>query len=401
MLFTRQEKGWIVTKLNDIAIILDSKRIPINNNERRKRNNGKKQEELFPYYGATGQSGWIDDYIFDEEIILLGEDAVPFLDPLKSKAYIVNGKCWVNNHAHVLKGIKGLCDNRYLTYYLNQYDYQGIVTGSTRLKLTQKSMRQIDIKLAPINEQYRIADKLDLTFKALKECKQSLNNVSRLVQLFRQSVLTSAVSGELTKEWRKKQGFEEEWKDILLGDIAEIQGGIMKNSKKELAEFPEVPYLRVANVQRGFLSLDSITYIRAEPKKAKKLLLQPNDILFNEGGDRDKIGRGWIWEGQIENCIFQNHIFRARLYDQNNQAKFISHWANTKGLIHFLKKGKQTTLLPLPAMMKEKGNDKIVNEKTTTSKKKKAITTTDINVKSKTQQPTIDDFVNALLQHGN
>ena len=65
------------------------------------------------------------------------------------------------------------------------------------------------------------------------------------------------------------------------------------------------------------------------------------------------------------------------------------------------KKVKQTTLLPLPAMMKEKGNDKIVNEKTTTSKKKKAITTTDINVKSKTQQPTIDDFVNALLQHGN
>lgn len=341
----QQPSGWSACLLEEIALVLDYRRIPVNNSDRQKRNQGKEQEKLFPYFGATGQTGWIDDFIFDEEIILLGEDGVPFLDPYKFKAYMVQEKCWVNNHAHVLKPLAEACDSRYLLHYLNQFDYRGLVTGSTRLKLNQKAMRGMEINLAPANEQRRIADKLDTTLAAVEACKQKLNNAAETIQRFRQSVLAAAVSGELTREWREERGIEEEWEDVLLSDIADIQGGITKDSKKQLEEYPEHPYLRVANVQRGFLALDTVTNIRAEPKKADKLILERNDILFNEGGDRDKVGRGWIWEEQIEGCIFQNHIFRARLYNEENQAKFISHWANTVGATHFLQQGKQTTNL--------------------------------------------------------
>lgn len=239
--------------------------------------------------------------------------------------------------------------SRYLGHYFGSQDYRqkasAMARGVNINNLKKTHFESLSVNLPPLNEQRRIADKLDTTLAAVEACKQKLNNAAETIRRFRQSVLAAAVSGELTREWREERGIEGEWEDVLLSDIADIQGGITKDSKKQLEEYPEHPYLRVANVQRGFLALDTVTYIRAEPKKADKLILRRNDILFNEGGDRDKVGRGWIWEEQIENCIFQNHIFRARLYNENNQAKFISHWANTKGSTHFLQKGKQTTNL--------------------------------------------------------
>jgi type I restriction enzyme S subunit len=89
--------GWAVAPLEAIIEILDSIRVPVNTTERDRRIAGKEKQALYPYYGATGQVGWIDDYLFDEELILLGEDGVPFFDPLKKKAYLVEGKFWVNN----------------------------------------------------------------------------------------------------------------------------------------------------------------------------------------------------------------------------------------------------------------------------------------------------------------
>ena len=97
--------GWVETNLETCVEILDSKRIPINSRERQQRLGN------IPYYGATGQVGTIDDYLFDEELVLLGEDGAPFFDSFKNKAYLINDKSWVNNHAHVLKGISDLLLN--------------------------------------------------------------------------------------------------------------------------------------------------------------------------------------------------------------------------------------------------------------------------------------------------
>ena len=107
--------SWETVPLESVCNVLDSQRIPVNASERNKRIKGKKRDELYPYYGATGQVGWIDGYIFDGEYVLVGEDGAPFLDPLKEKAYIVSGKFWVNNHAHILKAF---VSNKYLKYFL-------------------------------------------------------------------------------------------------------------------------------------------------------------------------------------------------------------------------------------------------------------------------------------------
>jgi type I restriction enzyme S subunit len=337
--------GWAVAPLEAVVEILDSIRVPVNTTERDRRIAGKEKQALYPYYGATGQVGWIDDYLFDDELILLGEDGVPFFDPLKKKAYLVEGKFWVNNHAHVIRPIKGACDPAFLQPFLNQFDYTGYVTGSTRLKLTQAAMREIPIVLAPYSEQHRIAAKLDTTLAAVEACRQRLDGVAATLKRFRQAVLAAATSGELTREWREERGMEKDWLGTCLSDIADIQGGLTKDSKKQDLGDPELPYLRVANVQRGYLDLREMAFIRVPRKRLDALLLQDGDILFNEGGDRDKVGRGWIWEAQITECVFQNHVFRARLLNEGNQPKYVSWWANTCGASHFLGQGKQTTNL--------------------------------------------------------
>ena len=157
-------KGWAICSLEQVANILDNLRKPINSNERNARINNKHESELFPYYGATGQVGFIDDYLIDGSYLLLGEDGAPFLDKNATKAYSIEGKCWINNHAHILKP---LCNFNYLMYYLNQVDYKDYVNGSTRLKLTQSDMRSIKILLPPMAEQERISTKVKELFYLL------------------------------------------------------------------------------------------------------------------------------------------------------------------------------------------------------------------------------------------
>lgn len=151
--------GWASARLADVAVCLDYMREPINGTEREKRVEGKKPEELYPYFGATQQQGWIDDYIFDEELILLGEDGIPFFDAMRSKAYIISGKTWVNNHAHVFRGV--LVSNRFFVHYLNVFDYSGRVVGATRAKLNQAQAVDIPVPLPPLAEQQRIVAKVD------------------------------------------------------------------------------------------------------------------------------------------------------------------------------------------------------------------------------------------------
>ena len=162
--YQKLPEGWAVCCLENVAKVLDNLRKPINSNERNSRIANKHESELFPYYGATGQVGFIDDYLVDGKFLLLGEDGAPFLDKYAIKSYPIKGKCWVNNHAHILKP---LCDFDYLMYYLNHVDYKDYVNGSTRLKLTQSDMRSIKILLPPLPEQKRISVKVKYLFYLL------------------------------------------------------------------------------------------------------------------------------------------------------------------------------------------------------------------------------------------
>ena len=161
-------ENWCWCRIFECSECKDNCRRPINADERSNRKGN------IPYYGATGQVGWINDYLTDETLVLVGEDGAPFLDAYKEKSYIINGKAWVNNHAHLIKTNDDTLSSKYLCHCLNKTDYQNLVTGSTRLKLTQSSLEKILIPLPPLSEQKRIVAKIEQVFEQLDRVEKSL-----------------------------------------------------------------------------------------------------------------------------------------------------------------------------------------------------------------------------------
>lgn len=222
-------ENWVWVRLiGNVNSCLDGYRKPINSSERAKRV-GK-----VPYYGATGQVGWIDDYLTNEHLVLLGEDGAPFLDLLKDKAYIIFGEAWVNNHAHILKSYFGEIGNVFLMHYLNMVDYKDYVKGTTRLKLTQGSMQLMPFPLPPLSEQQRIVESIEELFAKLDEAKERLQEVADSFAVRKAAILHNAFTGELTKQWRRENGVSDEsWEEKKLGEVGFWLGGGTPSTSRE------------------------------------------------------------------------------------------------------------------------------------------------------------------------
>ena len=162
-----------MVKLEDVCEILDSKRIPITASDRK--------EGQYPYYGANGVQDYVDDYIFDDELVLLAEDGGNFGSKDRPIAYRVSGKCWVNNHAHVLKPKEGL-DVDYLCYSLMFYDVGSLVNGATRMKLTQAAMRQMVIPKCDLEKQREIVHILSNVKFIISKRQQQLSALDDLIK---------------------------------------------------------------------------------------------------------------------------------------------------------------------------------------------------------------------------
>ncbi len=226
-------RGWARVKLEDVVDILDSRRVPVNRAERAKRLGS------VPYYGATGQVGWIDEALFDEDLLLLGEDGVPFLDPTKHKSYIVRGPSWVNNHAHVLRAFRSVTSNRFLMYYLNQFEYIDFVNGTTRLKLTQKSMRNIPVALPGVEEQGRIVEGIEKIFSRLDVVESTLTSLLDKLEVLRSAILTDA--------FHTNRDLPADWRSVAVGDICfSVEKTDPRNSPDRAFE-----YIDIGGIGRG------------------------------------------------------------------------------------------------------------------------------------------------------
>ena len=159
--------------LEDCCEILDSMRVPITSSDR--------VEGPYPYYGANGIQDHVSDYIFDDELVLLAEDGGNFGSKERPIAYRVSGKCWVNNHAHVLKPKEGL-DVDYLCYSLMFYNVGGMVNGATRQKLTQAAMRQMLIPKRTMEEQKHIVELLAKVVAVREKRQQELDKLDNLIK---------------------------------------------------------------------------------------------------------------------------------------------------------------------------------------------------------------------------
>jgi type I restriction enzyme S subunit len=258
-------KHWQRKKLGEVCNVLDNLRKPINSTERQQRIAGKSQDELYPYFGATGQVGWIDNFLTDGEFILIGEDGAPFLDIYKDKAYKIKGKTWVNNHAHILKGKNEFLLDDFALYYLNSINYREFVNGTTRLKLTKSNLVEIPFVVPPLPEQQAIVAKIEELLSELENGKQQLLTAQQQLKVYRQSLLKWAFEGKLTNKNVKEGELPKGWKFEELKNVCVIKRGKSKHRpRNEPALFGgKYPFIQTGDIREvngGYIKKYSQTY---------------------------------------------------------------------------------------------------------------------------------------------
>jgi len=309
-------EGWRWVKLGEVCEFLDSKRIPVNNIERQKRIYGKSQSELYPYYGANGIVGYIDDYIFDEPLILLAEDGGFFGSHERPIAYKIDGKSWVNNHAHVLRPIIDTTDIDFLLYsIIIRPDIIDLVAGNTRLKLNQEVASEISIPLPPLPEQKRIAailnEQMDAVEKARAAAEAQLEAAKALPAAYLREVFPGP-GEELPEGWR--------W--VKLGEVLiETRNGIYKPD-----EFygKGIPILKMFNIGRlnGEWMLNRVDYINLSDNELSLYRLDIDDILLNRVNSRELVGKCAVITSELSGSVFESKNMRLRV----NKSICIPHY---------------------------------------------------------------------------
>lgn len=284
--------------VEDCCQILDSMRVPITASDR--------EEGEYPYYGANGIQDYVADYIFDDELVLLAEDGGNFGSKERPIAYRVSGKCWVNNHAHVLKPKDGL-DVDYLCYSLMFYKVEGMVNGATRQKLTQAAMRKMQIPSRSMDEQKYIVDELNCIIRIKEQRQQELQLLDDLIKA------------------RFVEMFGSIREERLLGEISEfVTVGIANSATHAYAE-SGVPMLRNQNIKENYLDDSDLIYIKPEfAAKYDSKRLKQNDIIVMRTGYP---GVACLVPEKYEGCqTFTTLIVRLK---PNNNPSYVCSYINS------------------------------------------------------------------------
>ncbi len=181
---------WEVKKLKYVFDNLNSTRVPLSSEER-----GKMDSRIYDYYGASGVIDQVEDYLFDGENILIGEDGANLLTRSKRLAFIASGKYWVNNHAHIIKPKTG--NINYFCELLELIDYSIWVTGSAQPKLTQEALMNIQLIEPPIEEQNQIAQHLDEKLSQINLIKEKYQQEIELLKEYKTALISEVVTGKV------------------------------------------------------------------------------------------------------------------------------------------------------------------------------------------------------------
>ncbi|EBF5967096.1 restriction endonuclease subunit S [Campylobacter coli] len=309
-------KTWEINKLEEVCEILDNKRVPISSKNRIR--------GIYPYYGASGIVDYIDKYIFDEELVLIGEDGAKW-GAFENSAFIAEGKYWVNNHAHILKPNNEILINKFLVYFLNYSNLEKYITGTTVKKLNQQKLKQIEIPLPPLEEQMRIVKILDLAFEKIDTSVELLKaNLANLDELAK-SVLdrafnplgdsTESTQNPSTHDTQSPYPLPQHWEWKSLGEIASvIQSGFAINKSNEIAD--GYIHLRTHNIATdGNLNFETLVKVKKELIKEQQSFIEEGDILFNNTNSTELVGKTALVT-QNYNYAFSNHITKIKLFNQ-------------------------------------------------------------------------------------
>lgn len=297
---------WEYKKLGEVCDVLDAQRKPVSKAERK---NG-----IYPYYGASGIQDYVDSYLFDGRYLLVGEDGAKWTSNERS-AYIVSGKCWVNNHAHILQMKNDIVDS-FVEFYLCHHDLSSYITGAVVPKLTQQALKSIPIPVPPLPTQQSIVSELDSLSKIIADCKETLKDYDALEQSIFYDMFGDPVKNE--KGWEVKK----------LGDCcSELKYG----TSRPACENGQYKYLRMGNLTLdGHLDLTDLKTIDIPDDEIDKCIVKYGDILFNRTNSMELIGKTCMFDLE-EPMVIAGYIIRVRLLDTLNP-RFLSIMFNLPSL---------------------------------------------------------------------
>ena len=187
-------EGWCITDIGELLINRDGERKPVSLAIRSKQKN-----KVYDYYGAAGVIDKVDNYLFDECLLLIGEDGANLLSRNKNNAFLADGKYWVNNHAHVLDTIDKFILS-YVAIVINSMKLDDYITGSAQPKLSQDNLNKIPIFLPPLNEQKRIMTELERWFALIDQIDQGKVDLQETIKQTKSKILDLAIHGKLVPQ---------------------------------------------------------------------------------------------------------------------------------------------------------------------------------------------------------
>ena len=223
-------------------------------------------------------------------------------------------------------------------------------TRTSRLRFKEEDFLRMRIPLPPLSEQRAIARVL----RVVQGAKEATEQVAAAARDLKKSMMHrlfayGPATGAPNDDGRIETEFGEvpaHWEIQALSECGVIQSGVAKGRRLGSSETVEVPYLRVANVQDGFLDLQEIKTMSLRADELSRYALRSGDVLLTEGGDFDKLGRGYIWRGQIDPCVHQNHIFAVRPDPTKASPEYLSYLVQSPyARRYFLKVAHRTTNL--------------------------------------------------------
>lgn len=273
-------KTWKSEKLENIITIHDKQRIPLNSEQR------SQMQGNIPYCGANGVIDYLNDYIFDGEYLLVAEDG-GFFGYMEKTSYLMTGKFWPNNHVHVIKSIEEKTFNKYLLYYLNSIDFAKYTSGTTRKKLNQTKLKQIDIILPPLQTQKKIVEILENAEK-LKEWRAEADE---LTDVYLESIFYDMFGDPINNQ----KGFEK----IKLGNLSNIRrGGSPRPIKNYLGG--NVPWIKIGDGTKGNnIYIENTKEKITEDGLSKTVLLKEGSLIFANCG----VSLGFARILKIAGCI--------------------------------------------------------------------------------------------------
>lgn len=261
------------------------------------------EDGQYPVIGTGGVTGYASSYLYDGCTTVIGRKGTI------NKPSYVEGKFWAIDTTYFGTGYEA-AEPKWFYYSLNSFDLSKYNEASGVPSLGRDTLNAIPLLTPPLPEQQKIAAILSSVDDVIEKTRAQIDKLKDLKTGMMQELLTKGVGVDGVPHTEFKGSpvgrIPSSWDYVLLESVATVQTGVAKNAKAE-GDMIEVPYLRVANVQDGYLNLSEIKSIRIDRSRLKRFSLKDEDVLVNEGGDFDKLGRGAIWENQISPCVHQNH----------------------------------------------------------------------------------------------